>query len=446
MLPRSIRVVAIPLEPPGQPTAQTGSGPAGSFGALRVCFIGTGPAIVRVTTIMMLLALTGLATTACRSRDGTGRVSVQRDTIGDTIVVRTLSGSAWGDSLPVVEEMRIGSEANDSMYFFAQLKYVRPDRDGNIYVFDDMQKTIRFYDADGKYVRSFGRVGKGPGEYQALLGMRLLPNGNLAIADPFNARMTILRPTGEVAGTSTMWNMFFAEDMIQSGPSGSIYVRIPSATRPAPGVDASKLAFEHRDSTGKIIDTLMQPSWPKVESHFVWYGPHRHILYHPSGHFVMGNSAAYAIELPAADGHIIRMELANQTQTPIHDGERKTMKRIIDELARDPHYVGNAPSLPSAKPFFRQLATDEEGRIWVQVHGQSVAAPGTNDSTVIYRRWIEPNRWDLFQPDGTYLGRIHLPQNAEIMAMRGELIWGTVTDENENVHIVRWRIQRPKAG
>lgn len=52
------------------------------------------------------------------------------------------------------------------------------------------------------------------------------------------------------------------------------------------------------------------------------------------------------------------------------------------------------------RAFFRDLRAGRDGRIWVQLHGPSHAAPGTTDTTVFYQRWIEPNRWGVFEANG----------------------------------------------
>lgn len=54
--------------------------------------------------------------------------------------------------------------------------------------------------------------------------------------------------------------------------------------------------------------------------------------------------------------------------------------------------------------------------------------------------WIEPQAWDVFDPDGTFLGRLELPPRAALHVMRGDRAWGTVLDANDVPYLVRWRV------
>lgn len=67
------------------------------------------------------------------------------------------------------------------------------DSAGSLFIADPSSRVIQVYGRDGSHLRSIGRRGSGPGEFEALFGLALL-DGNriLAVADPNRAVMVLL--------------------------------------------------------------------------------------------------------------------------------------------------------------------------------------------------------------------------------------------------------------
>src|SRR5690606_5816123 len=99
---------------------------------------------------------------------------IVRDSAG-VRVVRNLapawSGSAedaWSLSLePILE---IGVLEGDPAYMFSQMRGPRRLSDGSIVVLDGATSEVRIFDAEGRHLRTFGRKGQGPGEFQVAAG------------------------------------------------------------------------------------------------------------------------------------------------------------------------------------------------------------------------------------------------------------------------------------
>jgi len=97
-------------------------------------------------------------------RTSAGAWRAVTDTIGDTIVVRTVSGSVWGGPAELAEEVRIGVFEGEDVYLLGSVSALAADEDGYIYVVDSQVPALRKYGPDGRYVATFGREGGGPGE------------------------------------------------------------------------------------------------------------------------------------------------------------------------------------------------------------------------------------------------------------------------------------------
>jgi hypothetical protein len=68
-------------------------------------------------------------------------------------------------SFELQKELTIGGDPNNEAYYFPKGARLSVDEEGNLYVCDGGNRRIQTYDKSGKYVRTIGRQGQGPGEY-----------------------------------------------------------------------------------------------------------------------------------------------------------------------------------------------------------------------------------------------------------------------------------------
>src|SRR5688500_432958 len=114
-------------------------------------------------------------------------------------VVRSPERPLWGESLRLIEEVRIGKLDGADEYLFGRIDGVAVGRQGTIYVADGQVPIIRSYDAQGRFLRNIGRQGQGPGEYANIGGIRTLRDGRLAVWDNRNGRITLYTSAGDFA-------------------------------------------------------------------------------------------------------------------------------------------------------------------------------------------------------------------------------------------------------
>ena len=379
-------------------------------------------------------------------------LAVERDTIADTVVVRTLAGSVWGDSVQLVEELRIGQLDGDDAYTFGQVREMAVSSDGTIYVYDAAVRALRAYDASGRYLRNIGAQGAGPGEYREIVGLAVDRDDRLLLRDPRLGRIAVFSSTGEPLASWPMPSSLYTNDALRADTTGHVYARILTGAIEPGRAWPMGLARLARD--GRVVDTLPAPTWSEARPNTAVYDPQVLWTWHPHGYFVTAFGARYAVDLRRPDAPVLRIERVNQPQIPVPADERAELDSIFAALRRQqPSGGGEAPTpVPATKPLIRELATGADGRIWVRPYQPSVERAEPVDTTLPPerrpRRWTEPTVWDVFESDGTYLGRVPLPGRATLHAMRGEHAWGTVRDGDDVPYLVRWRIQpvaRPSA-
>lgn len=395
-----------------------------------------------------------------------GGPRVVRDTTGDTAVVRTVSGSAWGGDVRLMEEMRIGRLEGPDHYTFGDVEGIAVGPDGHVYVVDGQGPFLRKYDPEGRFVATVAGPGEGPGELGRVDGgIAVFGDGRVAVRDPGNARISIFSPEGEFLEAWRIRGGMFSSTPLIVGPADTLYHRVfefgesgstdklvpfgpdgeTGDTIPYPdlGYESPVLEAERASDGGRIRSVTGVP-FSAGES---W-------AFSPRGYFVGGVSTSYCVLLLRPEGPL-RIEKAHEP-VPVMPGERENARARTtwDMRQTEPGWEWDGPAIPDTKPAYRRVWADEEGRIWVQLYtegeripeGQLEEREGSGDQPS--DRWREPLAFDLFEPDGTYLGAVPAPRGLQTSprpVARDETVWAVVRDELEVPYVVRYRLQRGAA-
>jgi sugar lactone lactonase YvrE len=81
---------------------------------------------------------------------------------------------------------------------FSQPTNVAVDADGNLYVSDTWNNRIEEFDADGKFIRAFGKAGDGPGYFARPKGIAIDSDGHVWVADAMQDRVQVFTPEGHL--------------------------------------------------------------------------------------------------------------------------------------------------------------------------------------------------------------------------------------------------------
>ncbi len=412
----------------------------------------------RLGTTALACALAACGTDSGPSTDAGPSVVVER--LGDTTVVRTLAGSAWGAEATLVQEVSIGELDGPDEYLFGSIWSLAVDDDRNVYVFDQQAHNIRVFDATGAYIETLGGRGGGPGELGRPEAMALTHDGRVVVRDPGNQRVQAYGPgpgetdewSYEVGGTYSSAPLYtdargrtflqtrdlsrtedFVMHIIVLGPDGAHLDTLPLPSSPS---ERAELVAEHTTERGRMTSRLPVPFDPV----FQW-------AIHPSGHFLSGLPSAYRIDLARDDG-VLRIE-RTADPVPLSDEERAARRERTTRMMRDtdPNWSWNGPPIPDHKPFYRELLAGRDGRIWVRL--QTAGNPVENedhDPESPYSmpvEWVESVRYDVFEPDGTYLGVVRPPDDFKPRprpVFDGDHVWAVTEDELGVERVARYRI------
>ena len=127
------------------------------------------------------------------------------------------------------ELCKLGGEAGTGPGQFGYISDVVQDADGNFYVSEfSGNERISKLDADGRFVKSWGRAGAEPGEFNRARALALGPDNNLYVADACNHRVQVFTRDGELVRVwgrpgSEPGELSYPYDLA-FGRSGELYV------------------------------------------------------------------------------------------------------------------------------------------------------------------------------------------------------------------------------
>ncbi|MEX2529439.1 MAG: 6-bladed beta-propeller [Gemmatimonadota bacterium] len=317
--------------------------------------------------------------------------------------------------------------------------------DGGIVVFDRGRREARFFDEEGRHLRSMGGQGAGPGEFRQFDEVVIAPE-RLAVHDRGNGRITVLSLDGELerihdvrdhpafSGTAELVGLLGEDGAVVAqrrhlqtpGTPGYTYVRdtvvVLEAALGGGRVDTLEvvpgnegLRWSVAGPTGGTFTTVPLPF-----AHTVDFAS-------AQGRLVIARSDAngvHVIDIRGETRTILRdpdsspRELASDRRRS-HIAERvaQAEARGEEDLAtvrRDAEEQLDMIPSGHVVPVRDRVMTDSEGGVWMREY----EPPGS----AIARRWI------VFSPQGEARATVEVPEGFQIMHIGPEEVTGVVRD------------------
>jgi hypothetical protein len=393
-------------------------------------------------------------------------------------VVQSKGPGPWSKAR-LVEELRIGQLEGAEEYTFGNITDVAVGRDGSIFVAEVRPVVLRVFDPKGKFVKRVGRQGGGPGEYQQIDALKVMADGNIAVRDGNQGRVNILDPLGNFLRSFQLQTGFFTNDMFRVDNAGNFYAKATERTPNAPPTQLDRpMLWIKANASGAIVDTFPLPMG-KAADVKLYGGPHASRVYPMvstlslAGGVISGSPLNYVIDVQRPGQTTLRIEREHQPLR-LAGAEKDEWQAMAAYLSKQPsgrsfstgpdgkRVVRDMPpfkyTTPEVKPAFRELRSDEEGRIWVQVYTPASkqpppatqppkGPPGTPPPPGADRPvsvWREFPTYDVFEASGRFLGTVVAPPRTSFMVMRGLNIWGVTRGELDEAYVVRYRIEPAK--
>ena len=309
------------------------------------------------------------------------------------------------------------------------------DAAGNLYVLDDEASRVVVIDADGALVRTVGRKGEGPGEFQIPSDLVVWRDGRFGVVDMGHAAYQLFGPDGEferfvrMSSSTGAMGMAAARGKVRPNPAGGAVIA------EGVGLAAALISSFAEELEGEQVDVVGQEGkLERLDLHGEVAGAEpiaqarripaggEHLTFEPSviwdvlpdGAIAHIDSTAYEIRLVGSDGRTrgvlerplspervtarIRTALITHEREEMEEELKKQSERMgdqfaalftdetLDELRAE---LENQEFYPEI-PVLRGLHATWDGSLWVQRRG---ADP-----------WDDNGPIDVLGPDGEYRG------------------------------------------
>ena len=326
--------------------------------------------------------------------------------------------------LPAIEASRIaiadepelvlgeGAFAGPDYEFFG-IRGVSQLRDGTLVVANNVSGELRFYGADGHFLRSAGRKGDGPGEFRNLSDLWIAAGDTIVVWDPATRRLQHFSPAGAFVRSTSMITAPVAESafpfQVQAVLANGRIVVIRESFSPVIGAPVRQPALValHRIDEGGWDSVRVVPGTEQV------FSPEGGTINYQFGAYTMAagagatvavaDAAHFRVELFDPDGQLVLILSASVPEVPVTvDVIEAQIEHMVNSapFPADDEYAGMLRRSYSARhapflPTIRAIVVDADERIWVERF--DVPARG-------------PSRWEVFRRDGSWMGRVEMPE------------------------------------
>ena len=357
------------------------------------------------------------------SSEWTGTVEV---TDGVTVVRNPAQPLLGQLTLELEEDLVVGDTLHEESFFF-NLIYGGIDGSGNLFIWDPNSFRIQVFDAEGRFVRTVGRQGEGPGEFSDAFGLkfRVGVGGELAVLD--GGRLQLFDPLGAYERRVLMPPMTTRFAVLAGG-------RILQDQMGSAG-DGPTEEVVLMDETGDLVQTLA--SYPSEKwrgaiierLRFTHLAPELVLAPWGSEGGAYGFPLAYRVTLVGEDGRIVR---AIEVDEPPLEVDSELEDALIEDASSDApgrtlRDLDGEVYIPETWPFFDAIFSDENGNLLVQ-RSEPLPEPDAD------------RRLDLFTAEGVYLYDLRVPVD-DIQAVQNGFLYVRRFDRDMNVgQLVRYRI------
>ena len=345
--------------------------------------------INRGSVLVIGLALLAFMTAAEASAQVKWKGSVVKE--GDMTVVRNPKEPLYKTPvLELKEDLSLGGPEAQGDYAFGQIRTFIVDDAGSIYVLDQQSSHIKVFDKTGKYVRTIGRQGQGPGELERpmTLSFNRTP-GELAVQQQ-TRRMTYFMTDGTFLRHLSLKDMLALRGRVDS--RGNIYI-----TELIMDENDSRYATKKLAPDASLLAVIGQTPAPAGRgSKIRAFVPISYFQVDRADSLVYGYPETYEIQFFGPTDHKVFKKISRE-----YDPVAVTAEERAEQEKDVPSGMKSDFDFPKNHSAYTRFFLSDLGHVIVQTWEK------TKDGMFVH---------DVFDAEGKFIGRVPLmPSGVEIL-------------------------------
>jgi bifunctional DNA-binding transcriptional regulator/antitoxin component of YhaV-PrlF toxin-antitoxin module len=318
--------------------------------------------------------------------------------------------------LTLKDEFSLG-EGKKEEEIFSEISSIAVDDEGNIYLLDGKENKILVFDKKGKYLKSFGKKGQGPGEMGGPSGIHLTPAKELLVDDSLNRKLIFFSLDGKfLRNISTA--TFFGLGGVELDSQGNMIAQVVIFANNKINREIKKF-----DKDLNPLFTVANYDFPNIMAGKI--NPFSVLTIYrvgKDGTIFISNLDQYEIKVLNSEGKVIKRILKEYEPVKTTEEHKKEM---LERIPPDFPFRDRL-ELPKALPPYRDFFLDEQGRIFVK--------------TYEIGKTKEEHFFDIFDAAGNYIARLAL--KGEEHFIKGERLYSVEETEDGfqvlKCYSVRW--------
>jgi len=321
-------------------------------------------------------------------------------------------------SLALIQDLCIGDSSDDENYMFSTIGGVMVDVEEDIIVIDEKEVVIKVYDKTGKHLRTFGKRGGGPGEFNTARRIVLKGGKDIVVMDRGNNRLSYYSKEGQCLQEISL-GKYSSISRTKVDSRGYIYADTMT-------VDGDTGIYEivKFDPELNVLDTLAKEEqvrkFPEVNPVPEWFM----YMVLEDDRFIWGWNAKYELTIHDPDGTPIKKIIKEYEPVRI---TKKEQEKIMEESFGDMEIPDMIRIVfPKSYPPFYYFICDDIGRIYVRTQRE-------NEQGDL--------KWDVFDEEGIYILSFFLPPGELLYCIRNNNAYTFINEPEDGIPVVlRYRM------